>query len=176
MGWTSQHREQGIKNTEFFRLADHQEYVATATVNNVFYAAVRDTNEDRVYAMIIICQWSPKEYFNFTYKELGESAGPGYVHAPAKVLDALDPADCEYALTWRKQCRDRLQRRAALAKAKEGARVQFNATMRFTDGSERQEFILAYRGHGPRRRTVLTDESGRVYQVPNWRDAARLVA
>ena len=177
MGWTGMHREKGTPNAEIFPLGQGKEYVATATVDNTFYGAMRDTETGVVSCLVILCRWYPNDYENFCYKELHEDGCPFERKAPAHVLDALTPTNDENALIWRQECRDRLDRKAKLAKAKQGDKVRLPYPLQFRSGTERQEFVLGWgRNRRGGRKLMLSDETGALYDVPNWREAATLVA
>jgi hypothetical protein len=80
MGWTSTHREAGQSDRAYFEaefpitLREQGEIVASSTVRGVFYAAVRDRADDRVWALVVLVQRG-RGWFNFTYKEMDETAG-----------------------------------------------------------------------------------------------------
>lgn len=72
------------------------------------------------------------------YKDMDESSGPVESEAPAKLLDLLSPTTAEYALAWRKRCRDNAARNNR--RLKPGDTIRFTAPLRFADGSEGQTF------------------------------------
>lgn len=110
MGWTSVHRDPGIRDREFFE----GEFPATLTVNGqivdcvtsagVFYAAVRQAGTGDVWAMIILTRRSGG-YINFSYKEMADSSGPFEACCPARILDLLTalPA-CTHDRSYCKLC------------------------------------------------------------------------
>lgn len=113
MGWIAYHRPDGENDREQFQRElftnTDDEIVKCASKNNVFYAAVRTESTGEVRALVVLMRHvSGERNFNFNYKDLEESAGPVAAEAPAEVLDALTPTDNEYALDWRKRCRENL--------------------------------------------------------------------
>ncbi|MDT7785586.1 MAG: hypothetical protein QOF58_4005 [Pseudonocardiales bacterium] len=112
MGWIAYHRPPGETDREHFsrQLFQHSDYkiVECSTVDDVFYAAVRTTSTDEVWALIVLMEHRSGDAYNFAYKYLSETAGPVTASAPAKVLDALTPTTNTYALEWRANCRERL--------------------------------------------------------------------
>jgi hypothetical protein len=176
MGWTSTHREAGQADRAYFEaefpitLREQGEIVASSTVRGVFYAAVRDRADDRVWALVVLVQRG-RGWFNFTYKEMDETAGPGAYDAPAAVLDALTATDNEWATEWRPACRARLAAKAARPAVKPGALVTFEHPLRFGNGDELATLRLVSRS------TFAHPEEPRLrYRVPNWRDRAHTVA
>lgn len=169
MGWTSMHREPGQSDRAFFEtefpqtLTVQGEIVACATVNSVFYAAVRNHADSRVWALVVLIKRT-RDYYNFTYKEMDESVGPADHGAPAAVLDALTETEHEYALAWRAKCREMLARRAAAAKVKPGDTVTFAQPLQFQNGDELSTFKFR------RRSTFFSPETLGTYHITGWRD------
>ncbi|WP_345188954.1 hypothetical protein [Microbacterium panaciterrae] len=114
MGATSTHKPAGQKPAEYF--ADyftHGEIIASAARRNPsfspgcgdwqyeFYAAVRylepHPHAGEVFALVVLYSVAPGSYYNFTYKDMDETMGPGASSAPRAVLEALTPTDHEYA-------------------------------------------------------------------------------
>lgn len=52
-----------------------------------------------------------KDYFNFSYKDMCESAGPYRYNCPKGILDLLTATDNEYAINWRNKCRENIQKK-----------------------------------------------------------------
>ena len=175
MGWTSYHREKGDEsNSEHFakKFDSHYEIITDGTVENVFYAAIRDNRTGEVFAFLALIQWTRGEY-NFAYKDLEESSGPGDHKAPMKVLNALTPTTNEYALKWRAACRLHHEQRAFLRKQlKPGARIRLRHPRNFTDGTTLDTFTYTRPGGGSQ--GYLTHDNWR-YQVPNWRDTSVVI-
>lgn len=179
MGWTTQHRDKGITNEDFF-LAMYDKGTrihASGTVANVFYAAVESPREPGiVWGLVALTNWAPNDYFNFGYKDMSEDMGPREHRAPLNVLNALTPTEHGSALEWRERVRQYQDQRKAMRGMNEHDQVVMASPLRFTDGSVLDTFIIrrVTVGRGSRTRAVLTDEWGCRYSVPNWQD--RIVA
>jgi hypothetical protein len=176
MGWTGTHREPGLSDRAFFEaefptmLRERGEIVACSTVQNVFYAAVRDRADGQVWALVVLIQRG-RGWFNFTYKEMDEAMGPGYVDAPAAVLDALTGTDKEWAIEWRKACREQLAAKAARPKVRRGALVTFDRPLSFGNGDTLSTLRFV-------ERTTFEhpERPGQRYRVSRWRDRQHAVA
>jgi hypothetical protein len=116
MGWTSLHREAGMTDRAFFEqefpttLTRDGEILDCATVQGVFYAAVRNkkTNdvdqEGTVWALVVLTQRAGGHY-NYSYKEMSDSSGPTEARCPARILDLLTPLpECSHEQEYCKLC------------------------------------------------------------------------
>lgn len=180
MGWTSQYRHKGITNAEFFGeyLGEKSTIVEHATVRGTFYAAVKNHDTEQVWALVCLTQWSRGD-FNFSYKDMDETMGPGVYDAPKKVLDALTPTDNEYAQTWRQKCLELAERKARLNKALRGAPdgtvVVLARHLPFTDGSELDTFTIYRHPDAAGRMQIVLTANGQGYRVPGWRNLVTTV-
>lgn len=151
MGWLFYHRPPGQSDRDHFapKLGDNREIVASATVHNVFYAAVRDLKTGEVWAFIALIRRQRGD-FNFGYKDMDETAGPVECNAPARVLDALTPTDNEYALEWRQKCREHLAKREESAKRRKelqpGSVIEVSHELNFGDAGTAT--LFEYRPEG----------------------------
>lgn len=117
MGWTSCHVAGKIDRKEEIRKYFESEDCPTkvlkmATKGSVVYAAVEyhDQEGERVvFATVFLTQINSNDYYNFSYKDLDESAGPFESDCPASILNLLTPTDNQYANEWRKNCRDNIE-------------------------------------------------------------------
>jgi hypothetical protein len=146
MGWLFYHRPPGQSDRDHFapKLGDKREIVACATVHNVFYAAVRDLEDDyrkpgEVWAFIALLRRQRGE-FNFGYKDMSETMGPVECNAPARVLDALTPTDNEYALEWREECRKNLAKAEERKKVRRGSIIELPRELGFGEAGEASLF------------------------------------
>lgn len=62
-------------------------------------------NEQTVFAAVMLTSTNSKEYYNFSYKSMGETCGPCAYDCPESILKLLSPTDNEYAAKWREKCR-----------------------------------------------------------------------
>lgn len=106
MGWCY-YRPQGRidRLTEcrnvFGREPDWATIVKDALVDDIYYAAMRSTKTNKVWALIVITDVADGE---FGYKDMDETMGPFYYDCPNTILKLLSPTDNEYAKTWREKC------------------------------------------------------------------------
>jgi len=121
MGWTSYHAT-NYKNGKVDRKAemdklftwsnDHvaMKVLKSSMVSTIYYAAVEEIRdgERTVFAAVCITGGADRydPYFNFSYKDMDETMGPGYYDCPKGILDLLTPTDSEYANEWRRKCRE----------------------------------------------------------------------
>ncbi len=151
MGWTSYHANY-YKNGRIDRKAECDamwnnsldngrfKVLKSAMVGSVYYAAiqiVKEKNENNEYVevsaekrrtigVVFLTQTDMRNYYNFYYKDMEETMGPGYYDCPKGILDLLTPTDSEYALEWRKKCRENIEKKKkgnSLAKLPYGTKV-----------------------------------------------------
>lgn len=164
MGWDFSHREPGMTTRLFFdREFSHgtedalTEFVGTAMVGTTFYAALRTISTGEVCALVCLTH-RERGYYNFGYKDMDESMGPGEAQMPAKLLDLLTLTDSQWAGEWRARCR-RNAERAALAKTlKAGDTLKINGLPLHFEGYRpvRQLTVVDLK----RRRFVATTDTG----------------
>jgi len=150
MGWTETNWVKGTKIIDWFReICNHEnekvkiEVLDAALVKRKHaYAAVqqlsKETGEIKVFAITALVSWSNRGYYNFCYKDMDESMGPYMYDCPERILDLLTPTEYEYAIEWRKKCREyHAVRKAAnkkLTKFNVGDTVVFKHPIRFQSG------------------------------------------
>jgi hypothetical protein len=64
---------------------------------------------------------------------MAEHMGPGIASCPARILDLLTATDSKYAIQWRAECRERLERRQA-NKLKVSYYIRFAEPLSYEDG------------------------------------------
>lgn len=89
---------------QLFEYTNHT-ITQSATVENVFYAAVRTKGTSRVWALVVLLRKSGRN--KIRYLDRMETDGPSEAKAPATVLNALSATTNEKALDWRERCRKR---------------------------------------------------------------------
>lgn len=165
MGSIGLMREKGLSNADFFAAELGVEVVADTTIGGVWYGAIKAPNVEGVFAYVSPISWSRDGYF--VYKMQDETMGPYAAQASAKVLDALDPIDSDYANEWRAKCRANLAAKAEAkikAKAvKAGTVLQFAKTLEFGDGASEDTFTFVERS------TFLRKSDYRRVRIPNWK-------
>lgn len=163
MGWIEiEHRPSGEGHAEFFArelLGEAQEILAGAHVGGIggtFYAAVRQGEE--VWALIVATYGCPGAKFG--WKAMEEAMGPVEIDCPPRVLDLLSATDSEEAKRWRRRCRERAARVAAV---RGGTRVRFSADFLTPTGP-----FKAFEAVEPAR-ALFRAPSGVVYRISSWR-------
>jgi len=191
MGWTFSHRDKGESNVEFFQHTFGNGYTILdgATVSSTFYAAVRQP-DGLVSAAVILTKWVPRDEYNFGYKDMDESMGPGEYRCPARILDLLSPTDQLYgpvryteaegwegpagsptgarawADKWRAECRAELAKRGQVRK---GTRIRIpyiNSVYKvweITDLRRNRFFPVSEAGE--------TITWGPAHRIPWWRNS-----
>lgn len=137
MGWTFTHREKGITNLDWFRWqfcpSEPERLIDIATKNGVAYGAYR-TQDGEVVALVVLTRWVRDDYYNYGWKDMDESMGPGEYDCPKRIFDLLTPLPPEkadpsvegnWAAQWRAGVQKNLDERAARPKVKVGTRVRF---------------------------------------------------
>jgi len=148
MGWTYTEKQKGQPVEKFFRERFEWEekdggiaksIIGCATVNlsevYIAYEIInRDENTREVVAVVCLVHFVPKSEFNFGYKDMDETMGPGAVRCPEKILNMLTPTKNENALAWRKECRERLAKTKARPGIRQGDVLVFPKEIEFTNG------------------------------------------
>lgn len=122
----------------------HYEVLKSAMVGTVYYAAVKklkkytghDANgnwlysdlppeEQKVFGAVFITSISKKDYYNFGYKDMDETEGPGDCDCPKSIISLLSETDNEYALHWRQRCLAKRHTKSKLNSLPIGAVIEF---------------------------------------------------
>lgn len=111
MGWISYHADHYYKNGSINRkkecdnlFSDGYEVVKSQMVGGTYYAAVR--KGEKVFGVVVLTSVNKHSYCNFSYKDIDETMGPAQRRCPDSILDLLTETDCEWALEWRRRCRE----------------------------------------------------------------------
>lgn len=127
MGWTS-YMATHYKNGKVDRKAEMDErwtqtesdgfpelnVLKSRMVGSVYYAAIevkRNGIRERVFGQVALTSTKWNDGMNFGYKDMDESMGSYCYDCPASVLNMLTGTDNEYALEWRRKCREKLEKR-----------------------------------------------------------------
>lgn len=141
MGWTGYHATNYNRRGEIDRRAECDERMSgenehgkweilkSTMRGSTYYAAVRrtdkETGESHVFGCVCLTSVDMKDYFNFSYKAMEETMGPGCYDCPASILDLLSPTDNEYALNWRQKCREKKSNKNTLGKLPVGTVIEY---------------------------------------------------
>lgn len=97
----------------------------SAMVGATWYGACERTRpgqEPYVFAGVCLTSVDRRAGFDFGYKDMDESEGPCERDCPLSILKLLSPCDHEWALVWRKDCRENAAKKAAAKKDLNGLR------------------------------------------------------
>lgn len=121
MGWTEYHAKHYDKHGKVDRKAECDslwntdcKVLKSAMKGSVYYCALQEpdgTVSGHVILTLGVNRRDP--YFNFGYKAISETCGPGNYDCPKGILDLLTPTDSEWANAWRQKCRERLKAKKA---------------------------------------------------------------
>lgn len=180
MGWTSTHKTNGMPLDTFF--ADFWKGSKCRWLSKGYLVGGREyyrpaiSEDGEAFAVVMLVSFDKDDYFNFSYKDMEESMGPGPCRAPKAMLDLLDsygePKN-EWAKEWRAKCRKRIERKSAI---KNGAVLKFARELSFTDGLTTDTMVVVERvsvGRRGRKSKVIRFDSvdcpsyGR-YKIKNW--------
>jgi hypothetical protein len=151
MGATQLNRPKGTTTAAFLAQEFGAEYTkavrATAMVGNIYYAVVEvpaaendklvpDENGMVRYAYCVITH-KGSGFYNFTYREMTEFAGPCDATCPVKLLNMLSPlkdetkGSSEWAAKWRRRCGEFAKVKEALKRV--GAELTLPSPISFSD-------------------------------------------
>jgi hypothetical protein len=140
MGWTYTYKRKGEPILDFFIshgvLSWPDDCPATYRVLDsalvrmkTFYAAVeridKTTGEREVWAAVILCNYAPKDRYNFGWKDMDETMGPCETECPERILKLLTPTESKYAQEWREACWKRIHDKKARPKLEPGVEFDF---------------------------------------------------
>jgi hypothetical protein len=148
MGWTGTNRPQGQSALAFFREKfdhPHGRVIDAASVgfSEVYlaYEILDDAGQRRgVIAVVCLVHWYKDAYYNFGYKDIEESAGPGCCNCPERILRQLTEFDFgsdmpnQWSREWRERCREGLKKRQSRPKLRPGDIVAFPEPLEFSNG------------------------------------------
>lgn len=142
MGWTSYHAshykngkiDRKAECDAYFKEGlnqGHYKVLKSVMYGSVYYAAVQTLkkyigkNEDgtfiyedlpesekRIFAVVFLTSIDEKDYYNFSYKDMDEACGPCAYDCPKSILKLLPETENEYALEWRKKCKEKAKRKS----------------------------------------------------------------
>ena len=155
MGWMFTHRPKGTTDREFFSSrfdsdAGHIVDIARHGFNTV-YIAYWSQAYDATFAIICLIKNTPKEKFNFGYKDIDEFMGSYEYHCPERILKLLSPLDVfkaqgvniNYAETWRNECWANIRRKKARGPLSKGRVFRLPSPLNFTGGGRYDTFCVA---------------------------------
>lgn len=124
----------------------HFNVLKSAMVGSTYYAAVQGIvknvgknengetiyeplpeNERTTFGVVFLTSTDARDYYNFSYKDMDETCGPGCCDCPKGILDLLSPTDNEYANEWRQACYENIAKKKnpnSLSKLPVGTEIQ----------------------------------------------------
>ena len=81
---------------------DRYTVLKSSMVGRVYYAAIK--HDDEVFGFVGLTATDMRQVYNFGYKDMDETMGPGYNDCPKGILDLLTPTDNVAANEWRAAC------------------------------------------------------------------------
>ncbi len=117
MGWTGVHYYGAMtskRRKEFcdkiWTQSEHDGYpelkvLKSTMIGNTYYAAVQSIKNGKSKVFGAVTSTSVRNH-EFRYKATSEECGPVERRCPASILKLLSPTDNEWALNWRKECKD----------------------------------------------------------------------
>lgn len=155
MGWTSENRPKGISHDEWFapKLNKGSRIIASTQADGLYAALIEDA-DGHLDVLPVSIQWSPRSFWNFTYKDL--PAEPSNAIGSATMIRLIDRADnVEPRLReWAEQSRRRLAFRAWVKSLREGDTIKLPYSLTFSGGSEHDTFTMRERQIGRTRRLI----------------------
>ena len=98
---------------------------------SIYYGAVERTdNAGRtVFGAVALTAVDNRSYYNFGFKMMDETMGPVECRCPKSILDLLTETGNEYAMDWRRRCREEFEKpsKPSLAKLPIGALIRVSA-------------------------------------------------
>jgi len=157
MGWTYTHRgDTSVKDFLADRVNcenDHAKwllldiaivkmrtaYLAVEIIRRDKVSGQLDMTTRRVVAFVFLLDYRSSEPgYDIGYKDMDESMGPCESECPERILRLLTPTSHEYALAWRKRCREIIAERKSL-KLKKDEYIK-TKPISFRDGQTRSCF------------------------------------
>lgn len=184
MGWMYTNKPKGQSTHGFFREAWNSAHNEVLDVGQVgwreAYAAVQASDAEKadyIIGVAILIHYCSNSYYNFGYKDMTETMGPGISQCPERILRQLTPirelelrkvyegSSLEWAREWRRRC----WRNLVLRKRK----VPFGAWIKLPDpvalgyGSEKTCYLQRERYH--RERNIFRSREGNLIRIRDWR-------
>lgn len=119
--------------------SDRFEVVYQANYGNTYYQAVRNKEKDIVFANVVLTSYENGE---LVYKEITEDMGPGsYEGVTKKLLKLLSDTNNKYALEWRKNAQNHIDRTKWIKKnLHSSSTVTFNSPLEYAGQEPSNEF------------------------------------
>jgi len=152
MGWLYTHKDSDISVKEFFESrfnyqkedGRYGKVLDCAVVRlRTAYMAYEIGHTDgtkEVIGIVCLLDYSPKDYYNFGYKDMDETMGPYQYDCPERILKLLTPTENENAREWREICWERIKSRQKRPKLVKGMVIEFTEPITFRGGQQERFF------------------------------------
>jgi hypothetical protein len=196
MGWTSTHATsykngKVDKKAECDKLFTQDEHywdnggyspsfkvLKSSVIGSVYYAAVERTNnkenEKEIFAVVCLTSVDNNDYYNFSYKEMGESEGPYAYDCPKSILKLLSPTDNEYALNWRNKCIEKANSKTT--KSSELKKIDFGGKVKVTTKNGNEYTVIKMQPNRQFKQYWWNVEGTNSYLPKSYIDSYELIA
>jgi hypothetical protein len=137
--------------------------VASAMIGNEYYAAIKMTNTDKVFGLVVIVDRKNGE---FGYKSMDEQMGPYFYKCPDKILKLLSPTTNEHALKWREMCAKVREMKNAAKKIQTGDVIKFEDRLSFGAYGMEDTFTVTKKDRAVR---FYMEKNGMLCRITNWK-------
>lgn len=171
MGWTCTDKPSRLTIREFLQqesLGENNQILEFSHKGKVAYAAVKTLSTGIVWGCVWLIDNKGDDMYNFCWKTMDDTMGPGEDDCPEKILKLLSPTDNLYANEWRSRCREKRLNRSK-NKVNHGDTIRFERAIEFTNGDKLNTFVVEKEGRTIR---FLHPHSKRRYQISGWKDRA----
>ncbi len=130
MGWTFTHKDKFTNVKSFFERQFTSSQILDCKVKNkVAYIACK--RDEKVFAVVCLLNYRPKDYYNFGYKDMDETMHPYYYDCPTSILDKLTATDNRHSLEWRENCYKNMLKNEETKSLKVGDIIKFDREFSF---------------------------------------------
>jgi hypothetical protein len=148
MGWTSFSMHEPVsewfkKEWESGTNSDYEVLDSALVQRQTLYGAVKKKSTGEIFCAVFLIRWS-RDYYNFSYKDMTEHAGPYQVNCPKRIMKLLTPLNDDtdsngWAREWRQRVNEYWGKRDGLKKIKDKI-IKTAEPVQFTNGREYQYF------------------------------------
>jgi len=147
MGWTSFRLNEPIKDWFKHELESSNKYIVLDSAlveRTTMFAAIQEIETKEVFCVVYIINWS-KGYFNFSYKDMTEFAGPCAYNCPERIFRLLTQLNDEndpngWARGWREKVGLLINKRKAICRIKANNVIKTSEPIGFSNNYNYQYF------------------------------------